>query len=125
MHVRRFTFVRLVAGSLAREVLPLFPLCRHGPGGPLRVFSSLLPRGGGGHGSPFAPPLARLFQLVSFQTVTSKRANAKVSTIYGQARRTDASLEFFFPVTADNVEAPFLFLLNSLNDIFVLGRIRF
>lgn len=67
MHVRRFTFVRLLAGSLAREVLPLIPLCRRGPGGPLRVFSSPSPRGGGGggHGSPFAPPLARLFQLVS------------------------------------------------------------
>lgn len=67
MHVRRFTFVRLLAGSLAREVLPLIPLCRRGPGGLLRVFSSPSPRGGGGggHGSPFAPPLARLFQLVS------------------------------------------------------------
>lgn len=117
MHVRRFTFVRLVAGSLARGVLALFPTCRRGPGGPLRGFFLLppLPRGGGsGHGSPLSPPLARFFQLVSFQNVTSTRANAKVSTIYGQARRSDASLEFFYPVTADNVEAPYLFLLNSL-----------
>lgn len=112
MLVRRFTFVRSFVRSLAREVLPRFPLCRRGPGGPLRVFSSPSPRGGGGgggHGSAFAPPLARFFQLVSCQTVTSKRANAKVSAIYGQARKKRCILGGFYPVTADNVEAPFLF----------------
>lgn len=104
--------VRSVAGSLAREVLPLFPLCRRGP---LRVFSSPSPRGGGGgHGSPFAPPLARFFQLVSCQTVTSKRANAKVSAIYGQARRSDASLEVFIPSRRIMLKHHFCFLLNSL-----------
>lgn len=97
MHVRRLTFVRLVVGSLARSLArevfpPPFPLCRHAPAARCGVFLPPPTGVGGGHGSQFTPPLARLFLLVSFETVTSKRANAKVLTIYG--RRSDASFEF-------------------------------
>lgn len=74
--------VRSLACPVGRFFRPSY--CVDMPRQPAAGFSSLPPSFsgvGGGLGSPFTPPLA----LVSFQTVTSKRTNANVLTIYGQA----------------------------------------